>query len=302
MSDAAVIQMRDVSKDYGAVRAVAGLNLSVSKGEIFGFLGPNGAGKTTAIRLLTGFICPTEGEIRVFGLDPWTDGVRLKQRLGFLPDDPSLYPGLRGEELLDYLGRLSSRDTRVRRRELCERFELARTMLRRKIREYSHGMKQKLAIVQAMQHEPDLLIMDEPTTALDPLAQQAFFALLREATAGGCTVFFSSHVLSEAEQLCERVGIIREGSLVAVEEVESLQRRKVRFMEVAFKGTPPDDISVPGVKTISRNGLRWKLSVRDDINPVIRALARYDLEDIVFDQPSLEDIFLEYYSAGKGGS
>ena len=287
-----------MGKDYGTVRAVARLSLSVPKGEIFGFLGPNGAGKTTTIRMLTGFLRPTQGEIRVFGMDPWTDGVRLKERLGFLPDDPSLYPGLKGEELLDYLGRLSSRDTRVRRHEVCERLELADSSLSRKIKEYSHGMKQKLAIVQAMQHEPDLLIMDEPTTALDPLAQQAFFALLREATAGGCTVFFSSHVLSEVEQLCKRVGIIREGSLVAVEEVGTLRQLRVRSMEVTFKNSPPEDLRVPGVEVISRNGRRLKLSIRDDINPIIRALAAYDVDDLVFEQPSLEDVFFDYYRGG----
>ena len=302
MGDSAVIQTRDVSKDYGSVSAVVRLNLAVSSGEIFGFLGPNGAGKTTAIRMLTGFLRPTAGEIRVFGLDPWTEGVALKARLGFLPDDPSLYNGMKGEELLEYLGRLAPRYSRVRRRELCERLELAESVLRRRIKEYSHGMKQKLAIVQAMQHDPDLLIMDEPTTALDPLTQKAFFALLREATVRGCTVFFSSHVLSEVEQLCERVGIVREGSLVAVEEVDNLRRLKVRSMEVTFKGTPPDDLSVPGVEVISRNGRRWKLAVREDINPVIRALAGYELDDLVFEQPSLEDVFLDYYREDRESS
>lgn len=295
MNSSPVIQIEDVSKTYGPVQALSHLDLAVSSGEIFGFLGPNGAGKTTTIRLLTGFLKPASGRMAVFGLDAWHDTVAVKGRLGFLPDISALYEGMTGEELLGYLGKLQSGTSPTRRQELCDRLELSQSALRRKIKGYSHGMKRKLAIVQAMQHDPDLLIMDEPTQGLDPLIQQAFFALLRESQARGSTVFFSSHILSEVEQLCQRVGIIRQGTLVAVEDVRELQRNKVRTMEVEFRGTPPDSLQVPEVEVLSHNGPRWRLAIRGDINPVLRALSQYDLEDLVFAQAHLEDIFLDYY-------
>ena len=185
---------------------------------------------------------------------------------------------------------------------MCDRLELSQAALRRKIKGYSHGMKQKLAIVQALQHDPQLLIMDEPTLGLDPLTQQAFFTLLREAQGRGSTIFFSSHILSEVEQLCHRVGIIRQGSLVAVEEVQALRRHQVRSMEVEFRGRPPDDLAVPGAEILARDGSRWKLAIHGDINPVLRALSGYELEDIVFEHPRLEDVFLEYYRDEVGQS
>ena len=295
MDSTHAIQIEDVTKDYGHVRAVSHLDLSVLSGEIFGFLGPNGAGKTTTIRLLTGFLKPTSGVVRVFGMNAWSDTVAVKRRLGFLPDVSALYEGMTGEGLLEYLGRLQAGRSQGRRRELCDLLELSQADLRRKIKGYSHGMRRKLAIVQAMQHDPDLVIMDEPTQGLDPLIQQAFFALLRAFRDRGSTIFFSSHVLSEVEQLCQRVAIIREGALVAVEQVRELQRLKVRPMEVEFRGPAPDGFRVPGVEVLARDGPRWRLAIRGDVNPVLRALSRYELEDLVFEQAHLEDVFLEYY-------
>ena len=298
---AAVIEARALTKHYGQVLAVRSLDLEVQEGEIFGFLGPNGAGKTTTIRILTGFIRATGGGARVLGMDCWTETIGVKARIGFLPDAPSLYRNLSGLELLDYLATLQGRESLLRQR-MCDSLELSRADLRRKIKGYSHGMVQKLAIIQATQHDPDLLIMDEPTESLDPLVQQAFFEVLQEFHARGRTIFFSSHNLPEVEHLCSRVAIIREGELVAVEEVRELRRRKRRVMEVLVAGDVPDGaLNLPGVVSLERDGRRMRFTVRGDINPVVRALARLDLEDVVFEEPHLEDIFMDYYRTQKEG-
>ena len=295
MNPSPVIDLRDLSKSYGAVQALSNVDLSISPGEMFGFLGPNGAGKTTTIKILLGFLKPTAGSVRIFGTDPWGGPADVRRRIGFLPDVPGLYQGMTGAALLDYLGRLQTNGSPSRRSELSDRLELSQADLRRQIKGYSHGMKQKLAIVQAMEHDPELLIMDEPTQGLDPLSQQAFFLLLKEAQARGNTAFLSSHILLEVEQLCQRVGIIRQGRLVALEKVRELQRRKVRSMTVEFAGTPPADLRLPGVETLAREGRRWTLAVRGDINPLLRELGRHEVDDLVFEQAHLEDIFLEYY-------
>lgn len=288
-----------LSKHYGCVAALNGVDLEVRRGELFGFLGPNGAGKTTTIRLLTGFLKPTAGTALVLGLDAWADSVAIHRHVGFLPDNSGLYDSMSGYEVLDYLGRLARDISPEVRSRLCTRLELADAALRRKVKGYSRGMRQKLAIIQALQHEPELVIMDEPAEGLDPLMQQALFDLLREVHRRGGTVFFSSHQIPEVEQLCHRVAIIRQGTLVTVSEVRDLRRQKVRRMEIEFRGPPPENLDAPGVEVLERNGPRWKLAVRGDINALLRALGRYDLADLVFEQAHLEDIFLDYYRGGS---
>lgn len=291
-----VIDALALTKSFGDQRAVDGLDLAVGAGELFGFLGPNGAGKTTTILVVTGFLRPTSGRLRVFGLDSWRDSVEIKRRLGFLPDLSSLYTNLTGDELLSYLGALHGGGGSRRQAELCDALELAEADLGRHIKGYSHGMKRKLAIVQAMQHDPELLIMDEPTQGLDPLVQQAFFSLLRGAQGRGTTIFFSSHVLSEVEELCERVGIIRNGRLVALERVADLRTRRRRRALVKFRGVPPYDLTIEGIEVVARDGAVWTLSVGAELGPLLRELARHDLDDLTLERPGLEDIFLEYYS------
>ena len=295
-----VVALEGVSKRFGQVQALAGLSLSLEPGEVFGFLGPNGAGKSTAIRVILGFLRPTEGAVRVFGLDPWSAPVEVKRRLGYVPDSATAYDGMTGSELLSYLDGLQGTDSRARRRMLCERFELGDGALRRRIKGYSNGMRRKLALVQAMQHDPEVLIMDEPTQGLDPLTQQAFFSLVRECHARGRTVFLSSHVLSEVEEICQRVAIVRQGAVAALESMEALRGRRVRVMEVEFKGAGPDSLSVAGAEVVERNGGRWRMRVSGDVTPLLRALARYEVADLLFERPSLEDAFLEYYR-GPGG-
>ena len=219
------------------IRALESLDLAVRQGEIFGFLGPNGAGKSTTIRLLLGYLHPTSGRGHVLGLDIVRDSVPIRRRVGYLPSGIALYDTLTGERLLDYLGELTGRPA-VRRRELCERLELSHRTLRRPIRDYSRGMRQKIGIVQALQHDPELAILDEPSEGLDPLMQRAFYEILDQLKAEGRTIFLSSHVLSEVERVCDRVGIIRQGGLVAVETIaiaDALRRRLTQAVRPPFQ-------------------------------------------------------------------
>ncbi len=213
----AAIRTSALTKDYGAGRGLFELDLQVSPQEVFGYLGPNGAGKTTTIRLLMGMIRPTRGSAHIFGLDCTRDSVEVKRKVGYLPGDIPQFGSLRGGEIVAYLGGMRGGVDRKRVRAIAERFDLD---LNRRFRAYSSGNKQKLAIVLAFMHKPDLLILDEPTSDLDPLNQQEFYALLRETRDDGATVFLSSHVLSEVEKVCDRVGIIRAGHLVRVARLE----------------------------------------------------------------------------------
>jgi len=290
-----VIHTKALTKMYHQVVGVRDLDLEVYRGEIFGFLGPNGSGKTTTIRLLTGFLRPTQGSATVLGMDAWKDSTRIKARLGFLPDSPSLYTNFTGEELLDYMAHLSDGVDPLRRRDLCERLELSQADLRRKIKGYSRGMQQKLALVLMLQHKPTLLIMDEPTEGLDPLMQQALFQLLQDFREQGGSVFMSSHILPEVERLCHRVAIIREGKLVAVETVENLQKHGGRHMEVTLLQEPPQDLELPGAFIVQQDGRHLRLLVRGELNSLLQTLTRLGVEDMVFEQASLEDTFLDLY-------
>ncbi len=231
------------------IRALESLDLVVRPGEVFGFLGPNGAGKSTTIRLLFGFLHPTAGRGRVLGLDIVRDSVAIRRRIGYLPGGIALYDTLTGERLLDYLGELTGRRP-VRRRELCDRLELSPSTLRRLVRDYSRGMRQKIGIVQALQHDPELAILDEPSEGLDPLMQRAFYEILDALKAEGRTIFFSSHVLSEVERVCDRVAIVRQGRLVALEETAVLLARRKRNVQMRFSGVPPRLDGVPGVSAV----------------------------------------------------
>src|SRR5919107_4239266 len=232
----------------GEVRALEDLTIAVREGEIFGFLGPNGAGKSTTIRLLLGFLHPTAGSGTVLGLDIVRDTVAIRSRVGYLPGGIALYDALSGDRLLDYLGELTGRPP-VRRAELLDRLELSARTLRRPVRDYSRGMRQKIGIIQALQHDPELAILDEPTEGLDPLMQRAFYAILDDLKAAGRTIFFSSHVLSEVERVCDRVAIVRQGRLVALEDVESLLARRKRNVELRMApgAALPDLERVAGV-------------------------------------------------------
>jgi len=277
------------------VRALEGCTLEVREGEIFGFLGPNGAGKSTLIRLLLGFIHPTAGHASVLGLDIGADSVVIRSRVGYLPGGIALYDGLTGERHLDYLAELSGREP-VRRATLCDRLELSPRILRRPIREYSRGMRQKIGIVQALQHDPELAILDEPSEGLDPLMQRAFYEILDDVRRAGRTVFFSSHVLSEVERVCDRVAIVRAGQLVALEDVTKLLERRKRRVELRLTGPAPDLSRVPGVSELSVADGWLRCALEGDPRPFLRALDLAAVEDLTIEPARLEDAFLELYA------
>jgi ABC-2 type transport system ATP-binding protein len=283
------------------IRALDEVDLEVREGEIFGFLGPNGAGKSTFIRLLLGFIHATTGSASVLGLDIVRDTVEIRSRTGYLPGGIALYDGLTGERHLDYLAELAGRPS-VRRSELCDRLELDPRTLRRPIRDYSRGMRQKIGIVQALQHDPELAILDEPSEGLDPLMQRAFYEVLDELRAAGRTVFFSSHVLSEVERVCDRVAVVRAGRIVAVEDVRTLLARRRRHVELRLAGPTPDLDGVPGVSELTRDGDMLRCALEGDPRPFLAAIAGAPIVDVVIEASRLEDAFLELYEDRDGGA
>ena len=295
-TDPAVIEATGLTKRYGSrVLAVDGVDLTVRRGEIFGFLGPNGAGKTTTIRLITGFIRPSSGTVRVFGNDSWRKRVAVARSTGYLPDVKGLDDGRTGEGYLDYLDSLRGQPATLRA-SLIERLSFTHEALRRRIKTYSQGMRQKLLLIQALEHDPSLVILDEPTSSLDPLVQRALFEILEELRAKGTTIFMSSHVLSEVERLCDRVGIVRAGRLIATERIESLRQRRLRHVDVTFSGPAPvDGLRLPGVLNVDTSEHTWHLTYRGEINILLRELATHDLTDLTIDQPNLEEAFLAFY-------
>jgi ABC-2 type transport system ATP-binding protein len=287
------IETVGLTKDYGAGRGLFDLDLSVEPGEAFGYLGPNGAGKTTTIRLLMDMIRPTRGAAAVFGLDCRRQATEVKQLVGYLPGELPQFGGLRGSEIVSYLGALKDGLDRRLVADLARRFDLD---LSRRYREYSRGNKQKLAIVIAFMHRPQLLVLDEPTSGLDPLNQQEFYRLLREAREDGATVFLSSHVLSEVEHVCDRAGIIRAGRLAQTVGLQELRHMRVHRVELEFTGPPPARLAdVDGVENLRAEDGRLTCTVRGSFSPFMRALAGVEVVNFVSHEPSLEDVSLAYY-------
>ena len=290
-----VISTSRLTKRYGRVPALTELTIEVQRGEIFGFLGPNGAGKSTMIRVLLGYLHATEGSASVLGLDVERDSVEIRRRCGYLPGGIALYDALSGRDALDYLAHLQGAAP-VRRAELAERLQMSDATLRRRVRDYSRGMRQKIGVIQALQHDPELAILDEPTEGLDPLMQHAFYGILADLRAEGRTIFFSSHVLSEVERVCDRVGIIRHGRLMAVHEVRELLARRRRKVAIQWRGAAPDPASLPGLEDVSIQGDRLFGTLSGDVSAFVRAVASPSLEDLTIEPASLEEAFLEYYA------
>jgi ABC-2 type transport system ATP-binding protein len=289
------IQSRALTRMYGRAVGVVAVDLGVNRGEAFGFLGPNGSGKTTFIRLALGLIRPTGGAVTVMGHDVGADRMGALGEVGYLPGDLGLYPALTGERTLDALAHLHPRPPAERER-LCDVLELDRPTLRRRVREYSRGMKQKLGLVAALQHDPPLAILDEPTGGLDPVIQGRLLEWLAGRAAAGRTVFFSSHVLAEVEELCDRVAMIREGRLLLVGPVAELRRARTRSVEVQF-GEPvdPSRYAVPGVAGVEVDGMRHRLTLAGDPKPFLAALAALPVVDVSIERASLEDAFRDLY-------
>jgi ABC-2 type transport system ATP-binding protein len=289
------IQTRGLTKHYGSIHALNQLELEVEAGEIFGFLGPNGAGKSTLIRTLLGYLHPTAGSATVLGLDVVADSVAIRRRIGYLPGGISIYDSLSGEDALDYLNDLQGTPA-VRREALCERLQMPASVLRRKVRDYSRGMRQKLGVIQALQHDPDLAVLDEPTEGLDPLMQQAFYGIMDDLRDEGRTIFFSSHVLSEVERICDRVAIIRAGNLMALQHVDELLARRKRTINLRWREGLPDLTSVPGLADIKVEGDRLSATLLGEVAPFVRAVASPMLMDLTIEPARLEEAFLEYYA------
>lgn len=283
-----VIEIRNLSKYYGKIKGIDKLSLSVKKGEIFGFLGPNGAGKTTTIRTLLGYLKPTNGEAYILGKNIKNDIVNIKANVGYIPGDLNLYNHLTGKQFLDYFISLRNKKAVL----LPELLKIFSVPLDRHIKSYSKGMKQKLGIIQAFMDDPEIVIMDEPTSGLDPLLQQSFYDFLKREKNKGRTMFFSSHVLSEVDKICDRVGIIRDGSLIAVENIESLKKKRGKILQVKIKGDPAS-FSGPEDMKIEDGWIQF--TVKEDIDQWIKKLSNYTILDLKINEFSMEDIFIHYY-------
>jgi ABC-2 type transport system ATP-binding protein len=298
---APAIETHGLSKTYGKdVRALAGLDLSVEAGEVFGYLGPNGAGKSTTIRILLDLIRPTAGSASLLGLDSRRDGVQVRRRLGYLPGDLRLYDRLTAREQLDSLARLRGGIDVKLRDQLCERFGV---VLDRQIRQLSKGNRQKIGVVQAFMHRPQLVILDEPTSGLDPLLQAEFRDLLRETAADGRTVFLSSHSLDEVQHVAHRIGVIRSGRLVDVDSVQRLRERALRHVTIAFgeQVDPGAFDRLDGVRVEGGDARSIRLSAPEPaLDAIVKEAARHQVVDLVSQAADLEEIFLEFYEEPDG--
>lgn len=286
-----VIETDNLTKYYGKIKGVEDLTFSVKKGEIFGFLGPNGAGKTTTIRTLLGYLYPTRGTANIFGKNIEENIVEIKQEVAYIPGDLNLYGHLTGKEFLDYFASLRNREM-ILLDELLVTFEVP---LERKIKGYSKGMKQKIAIIQAFMDDPDMVIMDEPTAGLDPLLQQKFYDFLKKQKKKGKTLFFSSHILSEVDKVCDRVGIIRNGNLVALEDVDTLKVKRGKIIRLKIKEKPK---TFKGPKDMKIKDGWIHFIAKDDIDKWIKKFSKYTIIDLEIHDFSLEDIFIHYYEGG----
>lgn len=291
------ISIRGLSKRYGKLTAVKELNLEVNEGEILGFLGLNGAGKTTTIRVLLDLLRPTTGRASIFGHDCQTDGLRARELTGYLPGEFGVFSHLTGRETLDFLAALSAQNPdKQYRRELQERLEFPDADLRRKLREYSTGMKRKLGLLQALQADPPVLVLDEPTEGLDPLMQESFYELLGELTRRGRTVFMSSHVLSEVARVCNRVALLRKGELALLATVEEARTLAARRVRVFFEKEVGHDLPFPqGVEVVDLKPREWTLKVEGVLGPLLFLLAKLPVKDLEVHEPRLEDVLIKYY-------
>jgi ABC-2 type transport system ATP-binding protein len=289
----AIIEMRQLTRRYGRRIGVEAIDLSIPEGSVHGFLGPNGAGKTTAIRVLLGLLKPTHGAANVFGLDCWKDSHKIKIDVGYMPGDFRLYPWMTGREALRIAGLARRRDLMTAGPRLADRFDLDLDV---RVRNMSRGMRQKLGLILAMAHEPRLLILDEPSGALDPIMQERMDQHLRDLASRGHTVFFSSHTLAEVERLCDRVAIVRAGRLVANETITALRQRATRQIVIRWKdlreaAQPPPEF----LEVFERGPRQWVATLRGPVQPLMQWLAAQPLEDVAIGQPDLETLFRSFY-------
>jgi ABC-2 type transport system ATP-binding protein len=300
MNGKKAIEVHDLHKSYGKVQALRGVNFEVREGELFGFLGPNGAGKTTTIRCMLDMIRPHSGSIRILGIDPQKDSRRVHALVGYLPGELNMEANLRVKSAIRYYSEL--RGNHVDPRYIAQLAERLKLDLETPIKNLSKGNKQKVGLVQALMHKPRLLLMDEPTSGLDPLMQQEVYRLLREAKKSGTTIFFSSHIINEVENLADRVAIINQGVIVEEADPGNLVKMEVRQMQIRFKGLVDASCldEVPGVTLVSHgNGSLATVRVEGDLDRLVKALGEYPISDISLQRQSLEEVFLSYYKTAK---
>jgi ABC-2 type transport system ATP-binding protein len=295
-TDQSPISIRKLSKHYGKLTAVKSLDLDVNEGEVLGFLGLNGAGKSTTIRILLDLLRPSSGKAAIFGHDCQKQGLLARAITGYLPGEMGIYSDLTGLAVLDLLAGLNGNVSRKYRSDLQERLEMPDSVLRRKLREYSTGMKRKLGLIQAFQADPRLLILDEPTEGLDPLMQESFYELVAQVRKRGRTVFMSSHVLSEVERVCDRIALLRKGELVLLSTVEEVRRLAPRRVHVYFDQdvTTPPQLPV-GHETVEIKPREWKLRIEGLLGPLMALLSSLPVRDLEIEEPRLEDVLIRYY-------
>jgi len=286
------IQAEGLTKRYGETLALDSLDLSIEPGEVYGYLGPNGAGKTTTIRCLLGIHRPTSGRAELFGVDAWGDPVEAHRRVAYVAGEPFLWPAMTGAQTLEFLARLHGGTDKAYRDELVQRFDLD---TRKKVRALSKGNRQKVQLIAALATRADLLVLDEPTSGLDPLMEMVFRDCVTAAKERGQAVFLSSHILSEVEALCDRVGILKEGKLVDQGTLAELRHLSTQTMEVTFEGQAPELPPLPGVQVHQAGPNALRFEVTGSVGPVVTALAGHPVTALVSRKPSLEEIFLHHY-------
>jgi ABC-2 type transport system ATP-binding protein len=298
-----IIQTNQLTKSYGRNRGILAVTFAIQEGEVFGFLGPNGAGKTTTMRTLMGLLHANSGSAMIGGLDCWKESTAVKKLVGYLPGEFAFDPGLRGAQIIEYLGHLRGGVDQAYVRALVERLGLDPS---KRFREYSHGNKQKVGLVQAFMHKPRLLILDEPTSGLDPLNQQEFYRMVAEVRAEGRTVFLSSHILPEVEHTCDRVAIIREGRLVKIDHVSALKDIHQHDVEISFPGPTSMDWfkHVEGVVSVAQGAdeRTLQLNVQGALTEIIRVASDHHATNMVTREPTLEEVFLRFYEPEQQSS
>ncbi len=287
-----VIEIKDLTKYYGDTKGCENVNISIKEGEIFGFIGPNGAGKSTTIRTLLSLIYPTSGSITVFGKDAIEFGHEVRKDIGYLPSEIFYYDKMKVIDLLNYSASFYDHDCSDKIQELSEIMELD---LNRKIQDLSYGNKKKVGIVQGLLHSPKLIILDEPTSGLDPLMQQKFFNLISEENKKGATVFFSSHILSEVQQLCNRVAIIKEGEIVSIQDVNELKTDNYKKFNITGEKLNHSKFNIDGVTNLIETEEEVSFFFKGDINEIVKLLGTLKLKNVIIEEPTLEEIFMHYY-------
>jgi len=287
-----VIEIKNLTKMYGKNRGIIDVSFDIKEGEIYGFIGPNGAGKSTTLRLLVGLIFPTNGSATIFGKDCFKQGNIIRKDIGYLPSEVFYYEKMKVMELLKYSASFYKKDCTKRINELCTRMELDTT---RKIDELSYGNKKKVGIVQGLLHSPKLIILDEPTSGLDPLMQQKFFRIIKEENDKGVTILFSSHILSEVQKLCDRIAIIKEGSIIRIDEISALNKESYKKFKIICNDLNEADLPKDGINDFTKTNNQITFMHKGNINEIIKIISQHEIIDLQIEEPTLEEIFMHYY-------